>query len=309
MNTSPPIVVGLGEAVWDIFGDERKPGGATANVAYHAGQFGARGVVATRLGTDDAGRDLLAYFESKGLDTSALQFDADHETGKVTVDMRDPGHPTYVIHNDVAWDHLEPTESLMALADRADAVCFGSLAQRSPVARKSIREFIRRTKGLVVFDVNIRQRWYDRESLEQSFTHARVAKLNLDELPLVAAELGLASGTERAFAADLQSRFPVETVIVTRAEHGCFVARGGEFIDCPGETIQLVDAVGAGDAFSAAFIILTLEGHPLATVARFANRVGGLVASRSGAMPDVAEDYRRLRAEFGVEHRLRKTKV
>ncbi len=215
--------------------------------------------------------------------------------------MSDPGHPTYVIHNDVAWDHLESTESLLALADRADAVCFGSLAQRSLIARKAIREFVRRTKGLVVFDVNIRQRWYDRQSLEQSLAQASIAKLNIDELPIVAAELGLSSQSERLFTFDLQSRFSVETVVITRADRGCFVTRQEEVVDLPGEAIQLVDAVEAGDAFSAAFIMLTLEGHPLSTVARFANRVGGLVASRTGAMPDVAGDYLRLRAEFGVE--------
>ncbi|RLS56046.1 MAG: carbohydrate kinase [Planctomycetota bacterium] len=300
MHSNLPIVVGLGEAVWDIFGTERKPGGATANVAYHAAQHGARGVVATRLGTDEAGRALYDYFVSKGLDTSAIQWDADHETGRVTVDMRDPGHPTYVIHEEVAWDHLEPTVALLQLADRADAVCFGSLAQRSPVARQAIQEFIQRTQGLVVFDVNLRQDWYDRDSLEHSLTHCRVAKLNIDELSTVAAELGLASQSERAFARNLQARFPVETVIVTRAERGCFVARHEEIVDLPGESIQLVDAVGAGDAFSAAFIMLSLEGQPLEKTARFANRAGGIVASRSGAMPDVAQDYRQLRAELGL---------
>lgn len=299
-NKTGPLIVGLGEAVWDIFGDDRKPGGAPANVAFHAGQHGARAVVATSLGTDAAGDDLLDYFQSKGLDTSVVQRDATHATGRVTVDMTDPGHPTYVIHQDAAWDYLQPTSALLSLADRADAVCFGSLAQRSPVSRQTTREMIRRTRGLVVFDVNLRQQWYDRDTLDQSFKHSRVAKLNIDELPIVADTLGLRSTSERDFASDLWSRYPVETVVITRAERGCYVANRETEVDLPSETIQLVDAVGAGDAFTAAFMVLTLERHPLDRIAKFANRAGGLVASRAGAMPEVAVDYRRLRQELGL---------
>ncbi len=298
--TSPPIVVGLGEAVWDIFAELRRPGGATANVAYQAAQLGARGVVASRVGTDELGRELLAYLGTKWLDTSYLQIDSEHETGRVTVDTSDPGHPWYVIHENVAWDYLDVREDFLQLADQAAACCFGTLAQRSPVARASVQRFIERTRGLVVFDVNLRQKWYDRESLDLSLMRANIVKLNLEEMAPVATELGLPSASEQVFADALRIRYPVQTVIITRAEHGCFVTSGSEVVDLPGEKVNVVDAVGAGDAFTAAFIMLTLESQPLEMKTRFANRVGAIVVERAGAMPDTKREYAELRREFGI---------
>jgi fructokinase len=297
---STPLVVGLGEAVWDIFDTDRKPGGATANVAYQAAQLGARGVVASRVGTDELGQELTRYLVQKGLDITWLQTDSEHETGKVTVDATDPGHPTYVIHPHVAWDYLDPTPEFLQLADQAAAVCFGTLAQRSPASREAIQQFIARTKGLVVFDVNLRQQFYDRDSLDRSFQRASIVKLNLDEVPPVAEKLGLPGTTAQSFAQALLAKYPIETLIITRAEHGCYVTSRGEEVDLPGESVTLVDAVGAGDAFTAAFLMLTLEGRPLELKARFANRVGALVVGHAGAMPPVAEQYRQLRSEFGI---------
>jgi len=297
---SPPIVVGLGEAVWDIFSELRRPGGATANVAYQAAQLGARGVVASRVGTDELGRELLAYLKTKGLDTTYLQIDPEHETGRVTVDTSDPGHPWYVIHENVAWDYLAERDDFLQLADQAAAVCFGTLAQRSPVSRAAVQRFIQRTRGLVVFDVNLRQKWYDRESLDLSFQRASIVKLNLEEMAPVSAELGLPHSSEQVFADALRQRYPVETVIITRAEDGCFVTSGSEVVDLPGERVTVVDAVGAGDAFTAAFIMLTLESQPLELKARFANRVGGIVVEKAGAMPEVKHEYDQLRNEFGL---------
>ena len=302
MPSSPsgPIVVGLGEALWDIFGDTRKPGGATANIAYHAAQLGARGVLASRFGTDELGAELARYFDSKGIDTSYLQFDPEHGTGRVLVDTSDPGHPTYIIQENVSFDYLAPQADFLRLADQATAVCFGTLAQRSPVSRDAVQQFIRRTRGLVVFDVNLRQQFYDRESLDLSFQRAGIVKLNRDEMPIVAAELGLATESEQKFADSLRKRYPIETVIITRAEQGCFVTSGSEVVDLPGEVVTVVDAVGSGDAFTAAFIMLTLEGQPLSVRAKFANCVGGLVATKAGAMPEVQAEYQQLRRVFGV---------
>lgn len=300
LTPSPPIVVGLGEAVWDIFPESRRPGGAPANVAFQADQLGAKGVVLSRIGTDDLGQEIREYLESKGLDTSSLQVDTEHGTGRVTVDTSDPGHPRYIIHEGVAWDYISATESFLQLADQAAAVCFGTLAQRSPVSRASIQQFIRRTRGLVVFDVNLRQTWYDRESLDLSLQRSSIVKLNIDELEPVSDVLGLQHASERVFANSIRERYPIDTVIITRAEQGCFVASGNEVVDVPGVKANVVDAVGAGDAFTAAFILLTLEGRPLELRTRFANRVGGIVVERRGAMPDVKQEYALLRQEFGL---------
>ena len=300
ITSPPPLVVGLGEAVWDLFGESRRPGGAPANVAYHSDQLGARGVVVSRVKADELGNELLGYLKSKGLDTSYVQIDPEHETGRVTVDTSDPGHPRYVIHENAAWDYLAEREDFLQLADQAAAVCFGTLAQRSPVSRAAVQRFIHRTRGLVVFDVNLRQKWFDRESLDLSLQRASIVKLNIDELAPVSAEIGLKHSSEQVFADSLRQRYPVETVIITRAEQGCFVASGNEVVDLPGVKANVVDAVGAGDAFTAAFILLTLESRPLELKARFANRVGGIVVERAGAMPDVKLEYAQLRKEFGI---------
>ncbi len=167
--TDPPemIVVGLGEVLWDCFGDVRKPGGATANVAFHAGQLGLAGVVCSRVGADPLGTELLGYLAGHNLDTRYIQEDPVRPTGTVTVDASRPDHPTYVIHEDVAWDHIEFTPDLCDLMRRARAVCFGSLAQRSPRSRQVIRQCLEAATGaLRVFDVNLRQSWYDRECIE-----------------------------------------------------------------------------------------------------------------------------------------------
>lgn len=296
----PPIVVGLGETVWDLFPETRRPGGATANVAYQATQLGAHGVVASRVGRDELGHELLAYLKAKGLDTSFIQTDASQPTGQVTVHLEDPAHPWYVIHENSSWDFLETTPHMESLADRAAAVCFGTLAQRSPVARRAVQQFIQRTRGLVVFDVNLRQKWYDRESIEMSLQRATIVKLNSEEIAPVADVLQLSYSSEQDFTDILRSQYPIQTVIITRAEHGCFLSGGNEEINLPGEQVTLVDAVGAGDAFTAAFIMLTLEGLPLELKARFANRVGAIVVEKAGAMPDVQDDYVRLRHEFGI---------
>ena len=177
-------------------------------------------------------------------------------------------------------------------------MCFGTLAQRSPVSRASIQQFIQRTRGLVVFDVNLRQNWYDHESLDLSLKHSSIVKLNIDELAPVSEVLGLQHASERVFANSIRERYPIETVIITRAEQGCFVASRNEVVDIPGVKANVVDAVGAGDAFTAAFILLTLEGRPVELRTRFANRVGGIVVERPGAMPDVKREYVLLRQEF-----------
>ncbi|MGH7130220.1 MAG: PfkB family carbohydrate kinase, partial [Planctomycetaceae bacterium] len=151
-----PIVVGLGELLWDEFPDGRRPGGAPANVAFQANQLGLRGVVCSRIGRDEPGDALLEFLSDHGLETMHIQRDADRPTGRVTVETDQTGSPRYVIHEHVAWDAIDcdrRTEELMAAAA---AVCFGSLAQRSPTSRESIHRALAATRPdcLRVFDVN-----------------------------------------------------------------------------------------------------------------------------------------------------------
>lgn len=296
---NPPLVIGLGEVLWDLFPDAQKPGGAPANVAFQAGQLGGVGAVASRIGQDELGDRLVAYLSERGLDLSALQRDSEHPTGRVTVDVSDPQHPRYIIHENVAWDFIAADRPLLELAGRADAICFGSLAQRSPASRAAIHAALKaaRPECLLVFDVNLRQHWWDIDGIVQSMHASRIVKLNHDEVATLAPLLN-APTEPIAFARYVQQEHGIETVCVTRAEHGCLLVRGEDVVDLPGIRVNVVDAVGSGDAFSAALIIATLRGWPLRTRGELANRVGALVASRPGAMPDLRTEFAELLKEL-----------
>jgi fructokinase len=294
----PPLVIGLGELLWDVFPDSRRPGGAPANVAFHATQLGVHGAVASRVGNDADGDELRAFLLGKGLDVSLLQTDPTLPTGRVTVELTADGQPVYVIHQQVAWERLTAEENLLQAAARAAAICFGTLAQRSEASRSAIHAALQAAgeSTLIVYDVNLRQHWYAREWIERSLQAADVVKMNEDELRTLAPLLAGGSADAKAFARRLKDAFHVETLVLTRGERGCLVIRGDETVDVPGRAVEVVDAVGAGDAFTAAFIVGTLERKPLEQVADFANGIGGLVASRAGAMPDIAADAATMRS-------------
>ena len=290
--THAPLVVGLGEVLWDVFPDSRQPGGAPANVAFQAGQLGGRGAVASRIGSDDLGEELHAYLDQRRLDLSAMQRDPDHPTGRVTVDVSDPHHPSYVIHENVAWDFIAADAALLAIAAQADAICFGSLAQRSPTSRASIHTALAaaRPECLIVFDVNLRQHWWDADVVTRSVEASQIVKLNHEEVQTLAPLLN-APDDPIEFARALLKRFGLRAVCITRAEHGCLLVSESESVDLPGIAVDVVDAVGSGDAFSAALIVATLCGWPLRCAGELANRVGALVATRPGAMPDLRDEF------------------
>jgi len=294
-----PIVVGLGELLWDCFADGRKPGGAPANVAFQACQLGCEGIVCSRVGRDPLGDELVAFLASQGLKTDWVQRDREHPTGTVTVDASQPDHPRYVIHENVAWDHLECGDATAALAGRAAAVCFGTLAQRCEASRAAIRRILASVgpQCLVVYDVNLRQHFYDRQWIATSLDRADVVKLNADEAAVLDRLMDWNAPDMRSFARKVQQTHGVATVCVTRAERGCLLAVGDDWVESPGVRVELsagADAVGAGDAFTAALIVGQLRRWPAAAQASFANAVGALVASRPGAMPPLRDAFAQL---------------
>ncbi len=221
MSSQGFVIVGLGELLWDLLPGGRQLGGAPANFAYHASSLGDRGIVASRVGIDAPGREAIDRLEEIGLITSYVQRDEAHPTGTVLVQVDDKGQPCYTISENVAWDFLEWTDEWQKLAGAADAVCFGSLAQRTRQSKNTLRRFLEATRpdALRIFDVNLRQTFYSVETLDESLKLADAVKLNAEELPRVIESLGLDGGSEETRARRLIEAYDLELVCITRG--GC----------------------------------------------------------------------------------------
>jgi fructokinase len=281
------IVVGLGELLWDLFPTGEQLGGAPANFAYITSLLGDEGIPASRLGEDSLGASAIHRLGKLGLSTEFIQKDADHPTGTVKVELDGTGQPRFGISESVAWDYLEWTPQWQNLAQQADAVCFGSLAQRSEQSRRTIRRFLRALpkKAVRVFDVNLRQSFYTTQVLAESMKLATVVKLNHEELPRIMRSFELEDRSEEDSARQLLSLHEVKLVCVTRGNGGSLLISADERSEHPGFKVKVADTVGAGDAFTAALIHGYLRGTPLAEINEAANRVGAWVASQSGATP------------------------
>lgn len=277
-------VVGIGEILWDMLPEGRQLGGAPANFAFVSGRLGNRGILLSRVGDDADGRDIESVLADKNLDFEPLQTDAGNPTGTVGVRLEN-GHPEYDIRQPAAWDFLELTDDWCELATTTDAVCFGTLAQRNAVSRRTILEFVGLTKGLRVFDVNLRQNFYNREIIRRSLNLANIVKLNHEELPIVASLLGIEASDTRIAARALISAFGLRLVCVTRGDRGSLLISRDEISESTGVAVEIADTIGAGDAFTAALTHGLLRGWDLFRINEFANRTGAFIASRTGAMP------------------------
>ena len=295
IETQQPVVVGLGELLWDCFENSKRPGGAPANVAFQANQLACQGVVCTRVGPDAEGDELVSFLNEQGIETEFVQRDQQLPTGRVTVDTSKPGSPEYVIHEDVAWDAIAFDDATQELMQSAAAVCFGTLAQRFRTSRETIHRCLEATTAecLRVYDVNLRQHWYAAQWIESSLAKSTILKLGHGEVSVLAKLLHVPD-EHASFADSIRDRFGVQLVCITRAEHGCLLLAESETVDIPGEPVDVVDAVGAGDAFTAALIFARLQAWPLEHAGRFANAVGGLVTTRQGAMPQLGDEFAEL---------------
>jgi fructokinase len=240
---------------------------------------------------------LIASLAARGLDTRLIQRDPEWPTGRVSVELKS-GQPSYVIHQHVAWEHLAPEPALLDAMRAADAVCFGTLAQRTRRTRETIHACLAAAapRALIVYDVNLRQHWYDADTIERSARASAIIKLNDEELAVLCGLFRLPDSTPRTLA-ELLFGWGARMVIVTRGAQGCTIVAPTQIWDVPSEPVQVVDTVGAGDAFTAAYIVATLRGWLPERSARLANRMGGLVASHAGAMPVVAAEASRWLAD------------
>jgi fructokinase len=249
--------------------------------------MGDHGIVASRVGEDSRGLDALRRMEELGLDIDHVQTDREHPTGTVKVELDSKGIARFEIAHPVAWDSLEWTLDWQRLAERADAVCFGSLAQRSAASQNTIRQFLRATSpGTVkVFDVNLRQSYYSQEVLAESMRLADIVKLNDEELPRIMSLGKFPHRDELSSARLLLSAYGLKLVCVTRGGNGSLLVRGTDASEHPGFRVRVADTVGSGDAFTAGLLHEYLHGASLDLMNEVANLVGAWVASEVGAMP------------------------
>ena len=296
----PHLILGIGELLWDVLPEGCRLGGAPANFTVMAGRLGNHAAILSRIGRDDLGRQAIDRLDQMPVDTSSIEVDLVHETGRVTVSFVE-GQPQYKIHQPAAWDFLALSDEWVRLAERADAICFGSLAQRSVESRQSIQTLAAQTSGacIRVFDVNLRPPYYSSEVIQESLELATVLKMSDEELPQVLSLLGLPAEEDleserlRLGADRLLFEFPsLEMVAITRGSRGSLLVRPDEWSEHPGFPVKVADLIGAGDAFTAAMTHYLLQGADLATLNEAGNRWGGWVASQSGAMPPLSEAVR-----------------
>jgi fructokinase len=301
----PHLILGLGELLWDVLPEGPRLGGAPANFAVMAARLGNHAAILSRIGRDELGRKAMDQLDPLPADAGFVQVDLQHETGRVTVELKD-GQPSYTIHQPAAWDFLELSDDWVQLAERADAICFGTLAQRRGESRQTIQNLVGLTKkeSIRMFDVNLRAPFYSDEAIQESLELATVMKMNDAEVPQVMRLMGVAAGQVesgvpigldglRENAERLLEEFPtLGMVAVTRGGQGSLLVTRTEWHEHPGIPVRVADTIGAGDAFTAALTHYLLRGADLATLNEAGNRWGGWVASQAGAMPELPEKVR-----------------
>ena len=292
-HTPNPLVVGLGELIWDLFPEGRRLGGAPSNFAYVSRLLGNDAAVASRVGRDALGREAVERLERAGLSTEYLQSDGEHPTGTVGVRIGANGEPHFNVNENSAWDYLEWTPEWGRLAGRAAAVCFGTLGQRRPEARATITRFLGATRpgALRLFDVNLRHSFFTPDMLARSLRLSTVVKLNAEELAAAGSMLSLRAAGQVETARELLELFDLRLVAVTRGAAGSLLVSRDEADEHPGFRAERVaDTIGCGDAFAAALAHCLRRGAPLPLSNEIANRVGSWLATQQGATPEADDE-------------------
>lgn len=286
-------VVGLGEALWDVLPEGKKLGGAPANFAFHAGQFGLNSIAVSALGEDKLAEETIQQLEEKGLQYCMPR--VPYPTGTVQVTLDNEGIPTYDIKENVAWDNIPFNDDVKAIAENTRAVCWGSLAQRNVVSRESIYKFLDATPKdcMKIFDINLRQNFYTKEVICESMKRCNILKINDEELITVSRLFGYPGIDLENKCWLLLGKYNLKMLILTCGVNGSYVFTPGEisFIETP--RVEVADTVGAGDSFTGAFVASILKGKSVREAHELAVKVSAYVCTQHGAMPVLPEEYTR----------------
>lgn len=289
----PIMVAGIGEVLWDVLEDKEELGGAPINFAYHINALGGQGIPVSTVGDDKRGHQALAQLTARGLTTEYISITESFETGYVQVTVDDNGIPSYTFPFNIAWDHLLLNEHLLSLIPSFQGVCFGTLAQRSEQSRRAIYSFIDGLPPnvLKIYDLNLRQNFYNQEIIETSLSKAHILKLSDEELQVIQDMLGLPDEEHPAITR-LMKNFDLRLVVVTRGGNGSLLVSPTEQSEHPGFPSQVEDTIGAGDSFTAATTLGFLLGHDLGTINEYANRLAAYVCTKKGAMPPIPDEFK-----------------
>lgn len=290
-NSQQNYIVGIGEALWDMLPEGRKIGGAPANFTYHVSQFGLDAVAVSAVGDDELGAEIRHTFEEKDLHTQLAT--VPYPTGTVAVTLDAKGIPHYEICEGVAWDNIPFSPELEALARNTIAVCYGTLAQRNSVSRKTIESFIAAmpADGIKICDINLRGTFYNKEILESSMRACDILKINDEEIDEVSRLLGAEFPTQRMAALNLMSRYEIDILILTCGTNGSYIySMDGTESFLPTPKVKVADTVGAGDSFTGAFIAALLCGKDIKKAHALAVEVSAYVCTQNGAMPELPDE-------------------
>lgn len=282
-------VIGIGEILWDMLPEGKQLGGAPTNFAYHAQQLGLHSSIISSVGNDDLGHEIIRNIKDAGI-ISFIDI-IDKATGTVSVQLDQNGIPNYVIHEDVAWDFIRPSESALEYARKSDAICFGSLAQRAETSYHSIQEILETVpdKALKVFDINMRQRFYNEAIIRKSLNMANVLKINDEEI-LIFAEMFGFSGDEFEIMHQILNNYDLKILALTKGAEGSWLIsrEGDSYLDTPDVTVA--DTVGAGDSFTAGLVSGLLKNKALKEIHRSAVDISAFVCTQKGATPTLPDN-------------------
>lgn len=296
-------IVAFGEALWDLLPSGPVLGGAPLNFAYRVNTLGERGVIVSRLGADELGDRAFDAIRQLGLETRFVSRDAEHATGTVEVDLADQHNPDYYIVEDAAYDFVPLTDELLELASTSDCICFGTLAQREAISRRTVEAMLESFTGSYrLLDINLRKNCYTPDSIRSSLERADILKLNAEEVPEVAAAAGVPSEPLDACAAAIVEEADLAYCVVTLGAKGAIAcSRDGERVVEPAYRVEMVDPLGSGDAFTAGFVVSLLRGSSLRKAVQLGNAMGAKVATQQGAtVPFTPADVERFRADHDV---------